>query len=54
MVPIAGFSVSDAGFNLGFAIASFKNVEPGIYIAMNGGIFDYEEIKKNTEILRFE
>jgi L-asparaginase len=54
MIPIVGFSASDAGFNLGFSIASFNNVEPGVYISMNGGIFDYDKIDKNTEKLRFE
>ncbi len=54
MIPIMGFSVSDASFNLGFSIASFRNSQPGVFICMNGGIFDYNEINKNTELLRFE
>jgi L-asparaginase len=54
MIPIVGFSASDAGFNLGFAIASFANLENGVYICMNGGIFHASEVKKNTKILRFE
>src|SRR5579872_4011890 len=35
MIPITGFAASDAGFNLGFAIASFETIEPGIYLSMN-------------------
>jgi L-asparaginase len=54
MIPIIGFSVSDAGFNLGFSIAAFDTVKPGAYICMNGGTFKPEEIEKNTELLRFE
>lgn len=54
MIPIIGFSVSDAAFNLGFSIASFGNIKPGVYMSMNGGIFEYNEVEKNTELLRFE
>jgi L-asparaginase len=54
MVPIIGFAASDAGFNLGFAIASFPNINPGVYLSMNGGIFMSDEVKKNVELLRFE
>jgi L-asparaginase len=54
MVPIVGFTLSDAAFNLGFSIASFPNIQPGVYIAMNGGIFKSDEVEKNTELLRFE
>lgn len=54
MVPIIGFAASDAGFNLGFAIASFTSVEPGVYLSMNGGIFKSDEVAKNVDLLRFE
>lgn len=54
MVPIMGFAASDAGFNLGFVIASFMNIEPGVYLSMNGGIFKSDEVVKNVELLRFE
>lgn len=54
MIPIIGFSVSDAAFNLGYSIASFDSIKTGVYICMNGGIFDFNEINKNTELLRFE
>ena len=54
MVPIIGFAASDAGFNLGFAIASFASIEPGIYLSMNGGIFKSDEVAKNVDLLRFE
>jgi len=54
MIPIIGFSVSDAAFNLGYSIASFEGIKNGVYICMNGGIFNYEEVNKNTDLLRFE
>lgn len=54
MIPIVGFSISDAAFNLGYSVASFSSINAGIYICMNGGIFEWEEISKNTELLRFE
>lgn len=54
MVPVVGFSASDAPFNLGYSVGSFQSIEPGVYICMNGGIFKYNEIAKNTELLRFE
>lgn len=54
MVPITGFTTSDAGFNLGFAVASFNNLEPGVYISMNGGVFNADEVAKNPDLFRFE
>ena len=54
MIPIVGFSVSDAAFNLGYSIGSFSNINRGVYICMNGGLFDYKDVEKNTELLRFE
>lgn len=54
MIPIIGFSISDAGFNLGFSISAFLSVNLGVYICMNGGVFKPGEVDKNTELLRFE
>lgn len=54
MIPITGFANSDAGFNLGYAIASFASIEPGVYLSMNGGIFKYSQVAKNEELFRFE
>lgn len=54
MIPLTGFSSSDAGFNLGYVIASFPNIEPGVYLSMNGGIFTSSEVEKNVELFRFE
>jgi L-asparaginase len=54
MIPITGFATSDAGFNIGFAIASFGSIQPGVYVSMNGGVFESGEVKKNIEEFRFE
>ncbi len=54
MVPIVGFSISDAGFNLGYSLGSFVGIENGVYLCMNGGVFKADEVEKNTDLLRFE
>ncbi|MBU1038994.1 asparaginase [Patescibacteria group bacterium] len=54
MIPIMGFAVSDAAFNLGYSIASFNSVAEGVYLCMNGGLFKYSEVEKNINLLRFE
>lgn len=45
---------SDAFFNLGFACAAARLAKPGVYIAMNGQLFDWDNVKKNREQGRFE
>lgn len=54
MVPLKGFTVSDAPFNLGFAIASLLSAKPGVYVAMNGKLFDPDKVYKNIKKGRFE
>lgn len=53
MLPIKGFSPSDGTFNLGFAIAKVEDLEPGIYVAMNGKVFSAEEVTKIISEGRF-
>jgi len=45
---------SDAAFNIGCAVAAVQTLTPGVYIAMNGCIFDPEKVKKNSRLNRFE
>ena len=45
---------SDAPFNLGFAIGALQCLDSGIYIAMNGQIFNTDNVKKNRHLSRFE
>lgn len=50
----ARFRESDAVFNIGYAIAAVQLLSPGVYIAMNGRIFDPHKTWKNVELNRFE
>ena len=50
----AKFKSSDAEFNVGFAVAAVQTLPPGVYIAMNGRIFDPDKVRKNGELNRFE
>lgn len=53
MIPITGFSPSDGPFNLGFAVAKLEDLENGVYVAMNGKIFNPEEVLKDLSEARF-
>jgi L-asparaginase len=50
----ARFQSSDADFNIGLAVGAVQARPPGIYIAMNGLIFDAARVRKNRERNRFE
>lgn len=50
----ARFKFSDAEFNIGFALGAVQALPPGVYIAMNGRIFDPAQVCKNREANRFE
>jgi L-asparaginase len=50
----ANFKSSDAAFNIGCAVTAVQTLEPGVYIAMNGRIFDPHKIRKNLEKNIFE
>lgn len=49
----ARFADSDAMFNLGMAFAAVQILAPGVYIAMNGRIFDAARVRKDREINAF-
>lgn len=49
MIPLGGVSPSDGGFNLGFAIAQTEILKPGVYVLMNGKVFDPENVTKIVE-----
>lgn len=44
---------SDAAFNVGFALAAVQTLLPGVYIAMNGQIFDPATTAKDRAGHRF-
>jgi L-asparaginase len=50
----ARFKSTDAIFNVGMAVAAVQIVQPGVYIVMNGQVFEGEKAKKNREANRFE
>ena len=50
----AEFRDSDAIFNIGCAVMAVQTLSPGVYIAMNGRIFDPYHSRKNVEKNRFE
>ena len=45
---------SDALFNFGFACGVAQALPRGVYIAMNGQIFDWDNVQKNRRVGRFE
>ena len=45
---------SDATFNLGFAVAAVQLLPAGVYVAMNGRVFDPRTAVKNVAENRFE
>jgi L-asparaginase len=53
MIPYAVMG-SDSLFNLGFACAAAQLLPHGVYLAMNGWIFPWHSVRKNTESGVFE
>lgn len=53
MTP-ARFRTSDAAFNIAFAISAVQTLPDGIYLAMNGRIFQPDNVRKNVEKAIFE
>ncbi len=45
---------SDAVFNIGFAWAAARLLPHGVYIAMNGEVFEAGSVRKNLKAQRFE
>ncbi len=53
MIPIK-FGSSDGLFNLGSALAFVQTLPPGVYVAMNGRYFNWDNVRKNKQTGRFE
>ena len=53
MIPYS-LENSDAEFNLGFAVASAQLLPSGVYIAMGGRVYNWNEVRKNREKGIFE
>ena len=50
----ARFRGSDAEFNIGTAVGAVQSLAAGVYIAMNGRIWDPLKVRKNISANRFE
>ena len=50
----AAFAQSAAIVKIGCAIGALQSKPPGVYIAMNGEVFDVDKVTKNLERNRFE
>jgi L-asparaginase len=53
MIPYA-FGSSDGLFNLGSALSFAQVVAPGVYLAMNGTLFEWDRVRKNRQSGIFE
>jgi L-asparaginase len=49
----ARFANTDAAFNIGMAFAAVQTLSSGVYIAMNGQVFDAERVRKDRASNRF-
>ena len=50
----ARFRGSDAEFNIGTAVGAVQSLPAGVYIAMNGRVWDPWQVRKNVAANRFE
>lgn len=50
----ARFQNSDAVFNIGCAVGALQALPDGVYIAMNGRLWDPRSVRKNRAANRFE
>jgi L-asparaginase len=50
----ARFRQSDAVFNIAAAVTAVQLLPEGVYLAMNGRIFDPRTTRKNAALNRFE
>ncbi|MGB0514644.1 MAG: asparaginase domain-containing protein, partial [Wenzhouxiangellaceae bacterium] len=50
----ARFIGSDAVFNIGCAVGAVQCLPAGVWIAMNGRVWDPKTVRKNREANRFE
>ena len=54
MIPHAFGTSSDGFFNLGSALAFVQTLPHGVYVAMNGRYFSWDEVEKNRTTGEFE
>ncbi len=54
LIPAAFGNSSDGFFNLGASLTISQVLEPGVYICMNGKIFNWDNVRKNKATGFFE
>ena len=54
MIPYAFGSSSDGFFNLGSALAFVQTLPVGVYVAMHGRFFNWDNVRKNKKTGFFE
>ncbi len=45
---------SDAHFNLGYSMAAAQLLPAGVWVAVNGEVFEWDNVQKNRDKMRFE
>ena len=45
---------SDAHFNIGYSMAAAQLLSAGVWVAINGEIFEWDNVQKNRDKMRFE
>lgn len=50
----AAFKRSDSAFNIGSAMIAVQTLPEGVYVVMNGRVFNPHRARKNRELNRFE
>jgi L-asparaginase len=53
VIPLNGYTMSDAPFNLGFSIATLLQLNVGVRLVIQGYVFKPEEVAKNLAEGRF-
>ena len=53
MIPYK-FGTSDGLFNIASALAYVQTLSVGVYVAMNGRVFDFDNVRKNRDTGMFE
>src|ERR1700756_1682807 len=53
MIPFV-FKGSDGLFNLGAAVTAVQLLNKGVYVTMNGKVFNWDNVQKNFDVGEFE
>jgi len=53
VIPLKGYDMSDAPFNLGFAFATLQHMDSGVKLVLQGHVFSPDDVAKNLSEGRF-